>query len=114
MAALGMRHVLPLTGDPARVGDQPGAASVYDVNSVAIAKRMNEGFNHAGKSLSSATQFAAAIGFPFWIAFAWFYELTPEGLKRESEIDPDEATAPSKRRKTRSKSSLRARTFGKQ
>ena len=26
MAALGMRHVLPLTGDPARVGDHPGAA----------------------------------------------------------------------------------------
>jgi len=21
---------------------------------------------------------AAAIGFPFWLAFAWFYELTPE------------------------------------
>jgi hypothetical protein len=57
---------------------------------------------------------AAAIGFPFWIAFAWFYELTPEGLKRESEIDPAESTAPSKRRKTRSKSSVRARTFGKQ
>ncbi|MBS0431541.1 MAG: symmetrical bis(5'-nucleosyl)-tetraphosphatase [Proteobacteria bacterium] len=31
---------------------------------------------------------AAAIGFPFWIAFAWFYEFTPSGLKRESEIDP--------------------------
>src|SRR5262245_37008345 len=31
---------------------------------------------------------AAAVGFPFWIAFAWFYEFTPEGLKRESEIDP--------------------------
>jgi hypothetical protein len=28
------------------------------------------------------------IGFPFWLAFAWFYEFTPEGLKRESEIDP--------------------------
>ena len=26
---------------------------------------------------------AAAIGFPFWIAFAWFYEFTPKGLKRE-------------------------------
>ena len=25
---------------------------------------------------------AAAIGFPFWIAFAWFYEFTPEGLKQ--------------------------------
>ena len=31
---------------------------------------------------------AAAVGFPFWIAFAWFYEFTPEGLKRESEIEP--------------------------
>ncbi|MGH8173411.1 MAG: hypothetical protein ACREPX_09695, partial [Rhodanobacteraceae bacterium] len=31
---------------------------------------------------------AAAIGFPFWVAFAWFYEFTPEGIKRESEIDP--------------------------
>ena len=34
---------------------------------------------------------AAAIGFPFWIAFAWFYEFTPEGLKRESEIDRTES-----------------------
>lgn len=31
---------------------------------------------------------AAAIGLPFWLAFAWFFEFTPEGLKRESEIDP--------------------------
>ena len=31
---------------------------------------------------------AAIIGFPFWIAFAWFYEFTPEGLKRESEVEP--------------------------
>ena len=31
---------------------------------------------------------AAGIGFPFWVALAWFYEITPEGLKRESEIDP--------------------------
>ncbi len=30
---------------------------------------------------------AAAIGFPFWIMFAWFYEFTPEGWKRESEIE---------------------------
>ena len=34
---------------------------------------------------------AAIIGFPFWLAFAWFYEFTPEGLKRESEIDPSES-----------------------
>src|SRR5215831_7285638 len=34
---------------------------------------------------------AAGIGLPFWIGFAWFYEFTPEGLKRESEIDPAES-----------------------
>ena len=34
---------------------------------------------------------ACAIGFPFWIAFAWVYELTPTGLKRESEIAPEES-----------------------
>lgn len=34
---------------------------------------------------------AAGIGLPFWIAFAWFYEFTPEGLKRESEIDPTDS-----------------------
>jgi TolB-like protein/Tfp pilus assembly protein PilF len=34
---------------------------------------------------------AAIIGFPFWIAFAWFFEFTPEGLKRESEVEPHES-----------------------
>lgn len=28
---------------------------------------------------------ACAIGFPFWVAFSWYYKLTPEGLKLESE-----------------------------
>ena len=34
---------------------------------------------------------AAIIGFPLWLAFAWFYEFTPSGLKRESEIAPAES-----------------------
>jgi TolB-like protein/Tfp pilus assembly protein PilF len=42
---------------------------------------------------------AAAFGFPFWIAFAWFYEITPTGLKRESEIAPDDSLARSTGRK---------------
>jgi TolB-like protein/Tfp pilus assembly protein PilF len=28
---------------------------------------------------------AAAIGFPFWVLFAWFYQWTPHGLEREQE-----------------------------
>ncbi len=34
---------------------------------------------------------AGAMGLPFVLAIAWFYEVTPQGLKRESEIDPAES-----------------------
>ena len=36
---------------------------------------------------------ACAIGFPFWIAFAWFYAWTPQGFKREEEVDASPAIA---------------------
>lgn len=36
---------------------------------------------------------AACIGFPFFLAFAWFYEFTAEGLRRESDILPAESIA---------------------
>lgn len=42
---------------------------------------------------------AGAVGFPFWVAFAWFYEFTPQGLKRESEIAADDSIAHSTGRK---------------
>ena len=34
---------------------------------------------------------AGAIGFPFWIAFAWIYKLTPQGLRRETDATADDA-----------------------
>ncbi len=34
---------------------------------------------------------AVLIGLPPFIAFAWFYEFTPEGLKRQSEVDREES-----------------------
>jgi TolB-like protein/Flp pilus assembly protein TadD len=33
------------------------------------------------------------LGFPFALVFAWFYELTPEGLKRENEVDRSQSIA---------------------
>ena len=36
---------------------------------------------------------AVLLGFPCALVFAWFYELTPEGLKRESEIDRSQSVA---------------------
>jgi TolB-like protein/cytochrome c-type biogenesis protein CcmH/NrfG len=42
---------------------------------------------------------ACAILFPFWIAFAWIYEVTPQGLKRESQVAPGESIAHTTARK---------------
>lgn len=35
-----------------------------------------------------------AIGFPFAVIFAWAFEMTPEGLKRESEVDRSQSITP--------------------
>lgn len=42
---------------------------------------------------------ACAVGFPFWVAFGWFYEFTPEGFKRDEEIAPDAPVRRSSARK---------------
>jgi len=34
---------------------------------------------------------AAVAGLPLFVALAWFYEFTPEGLKRQSEVEPTES-----------------------
>src|SRR5437588_10225329 len=30
-----------------------------------------------------------AVGFPVALAFSWAFEITPEGIKRESDVQPD-------------------------
>ena len=42
---------------------------------------------------------ACVIGFPFWVAFAWFYEFTPQGIKRESVVIEDAQSRHSTARK---------------
>lgn len=42
---------------------------------------------------------AAAIGFPLWLALAWFYEWTPRGFKRDREVVDDAPTRHSAARK---------------
>ena len=39
------------------------------------------------------------IGFPLALIVAWAFELTPEGIKRETDVDPAESVRPSKGRK---------------
>jgi methionine synthase / methylenetetrahydrofolate reductase(NADPH) len=66
IAALGIRHILPLTGDPAKFGDHPGSSSVYDVNSIQlmeIISGLNKGYNFAGKNLKYPTDFVVGCTF---------------------------------------------------
>ncbi|WML25128.1 bifunctional homocysteine S-methyltransferase/methylenetetrahydrofolate reductase [Neobacillus sp. OS1-33] len=63
---LGMTDVLAITGDPARVGDFPGASSVYDVSSfelIQMIKQLNEGLSFSGKDLGQKTDFSIAAAF---------------------------------------------------
>jgi len=41
---------------------------------------------------------AAAVAFPFWMALAWRYDLTPPGLRRDDGIEADEAAGAPPRR----------------
>ncbi len=66
MAALGIRHVLPLTGDPAKFGDHPGASSVYDVNSIQLIEiiaGLNKGHNFTGKAIRFRPNFVIGCTF---------------------------------------------------
>ncbi len=42
---------------------------------------------HMPEWIASVVVWIGVIGFPFVIMFSWIYELTPEGLKRENQVD---------------------------
>ncbi len=44
--------------------------------------------------LISAVAAFLLIGFPFALIFAWSFEMTPEGLKREKDVDRSESITP--------------------
>lgn len=63
---LGLHDVLAVTGDPARVGDFPGASSVYDLSSfelIEMIKQLNEGLSPSGKELGQKTIFSVGAAF---------------------------------------------------
>ncbi|RSK26417.1 bifunctional homocysteine S-methyltransferase/methylenetetrahydrofolate reductase [Bacillus sp. HMF5848] len=63
---LGITEVLAVTGDPSKIGDFPGATSVYDVSSfdlISLIKQFNEGLSYSGKPLGEKTNFSVAAAF---------------------------------------------------
>lgn len=64
--ALGINHVLAVTGDPARFGDLPGSSSVYDLTSfeiIRMIKQLNDGISFSGQPLSRKSQFVVGAAF---------------------------------------------------
>lgn len=66
LSALGINHVLVITGDPARFGDLPGSSSVFDVSSfdlIRMVKQLNEGVAFSGKRMKQKGHFVVGAAF---------------------------------------------------
>jgi methionine synthase / methylenetetrahydrofolate reductase(NADPH) len=64
--ALGMNQILVITGDPARVGDLPGASSVFDTSSfdlISMVKQLNEGIGFSGRQMKTKARFIVGAAF---------------------------------------------------
>jgi homocysteine S-methyltransferase len=65
-AALGVKNILAVTGDPAQIGDYPEATSVFDTDSVGLVhvlSRMNRGEDLAGNPIGEAPGFLIGASF---------------------------------------------------
>lgn len=64
--ALGLNQILVITGDPAKVGDLPGASSVFDVTSfelIRMVKQLNEGITFSGRQMKNQARFIVGAAF---------------------------------------------------
>ncbi|MDP8950451.1 MAG: bifunctional homocysteine S-methyltransferase/methylenetetrahydrofolate reductase, partial [Actinomycetota bacterium] len=65
-AALGVKNILAVTGDPAQIGDYPEATSVFDTDSVGlihVLSRMNAGEDLAGNPVGEPPGFLIGASF---------------------------------------------------
>lgn len=66
MDVLGIDNILAVSGDPSKIGDFPGATSVYDVTSfklIDLIKTLNKGQGYSGANLKRQTNFTVAAAF---------------------------------------------------
>jgi homocysteine S-methyltransferase len=64
-AALGLRNVLAITGDPPKLGPYPQATAVFDVDAIGlvnIVKRLNTGLDLGGAAIGRPTPFSLGVG----------------------------------------------------
>jgi len=63
-AALGVKNILALTGDPPKMGDYAMATGVYDVDSIGLVEmlnKLNNGYEYGGNEFKDKTDFFIGI-----------------------------------------------------
>ncbi|HJR62802.1 MAG TPA: bifunctional homocysteine S-methyltransferase/methylenetetrahydrofolate reductase [Gemmatimonadaceae bacterium] len=64
-AAMGLRNLLIITGDPPKMGPYPDATAVFDIDSIGLTNlvdRLNHGLDPGGNALGSPTCFTIGVG----------------------------------------------------
>jgi 5,10-methylenetetrahydrofolate reductase len=64
-AALGVKNLLIITGDPPKMGDYPDATAVFDVDSIGLTNmvtRLNHGLDLGGTAFTPPTAFLVGVG----------------------------------------------------
>jgi homocysteine S-methyltransferase len=64
-AALGIRNLLIITGDPPKMGPYPEATAVFDIDSIGLVNmvnRLNHGMDIGGNPIGSPTSFFVGVG----------------------------------------------------
>jgi len=63
-SSIGLRNILCLTGDPARLGNYPDATAVFDVDSIGlvnIVERLNHGLDIGANAIGASTNFTIGV-----------------------------------------------------
>ena len=63
-SSIGLRNILCLTGDPARLGNYPDATQVFDVDSIGlvnIVERLNHGLDIGANAIGASTNFTIGV-----------------------------------------------------
>jgi len=64
-AAVGLRNLICITGDPPKMGNYPDATAVFDVDSIGlvnIVRGLNHGLDLGGNPIGTATGFVIGVG----------------------------------------------------
>jgi homocysteine S-methyltransferase len=64
-AALGLKNLLIITGDPPKMGDYPDATAVFDVDAIGltnVVSRLNHGLDLGGNPFAPPTAFLVGVG----------------------------------------------------